>query len=140
MVLNYNLTLSNDTIAMYVSIFACAMYALTNLVRVWISSANAAAVAAKGFRFVQAPSNSFYLVRSPGRFRTSLLVSTSPALNGMNRIAAPVAGWVTTQQAIVGASPSRHGRMYVLSPSTLEEPSPDINCERRPTLSTRSRI
>jgi len=31
MVLNFNLTLSNDTIAMYVSIFACAMFALTNL-------------------------------------------------------------------------------------------------------------
>ncbi|KAH9983700.1 N-acetylhexosaminidase [Russula compacta] len=44
MVLDYNLTLPNDTIAM-----------------VWISSADAAAVAAKGFRFVHAASNSFYL-------------------------------------------------------------------------------
>jgi len=44
MVLSFNLTLSNDTIAM-----------------VWISSADAAAVAAKGFRFVHAASNSFYL-------------------------------------------------------------------------------
>jgi hexosaminidase len=44
MVLNYNLTLSNDTIAM-----------------VWISSSDAAAVAAKGFRFIHAASNSFYL-------------------------------------------------------------------------------
>ncbi|KAF8262397.1 N-acetylhexosaminidase [Lactarius quietus] len=44
MVLNYNLTLSNDTIAM-----------------VWISSEDAAAVAAKGFRFIHAASTSFYL-------------------------------------------------------------------------------
>ncbi|KAI0261973.1 N-acetylhexosaminidase [Gloeopeniophorella convolvens] len=44
MLLNFNLTLSNDTIAM-----------------VWISSDDAAAVAAKGFRFVHAASNSFYL-------------------------------------------------------------------------------
>jgi len=44
MVLNYNLALSKDTIAM-----------------VWISSTDAAAVAEKGFRFVHAASNSFYL-------------------------------------------------------------------------------
>ncbi|KAH9073567.1 N-acetylhexosaminidase [Lactarius deliciosus] len=44
MVLNFNLTLSKDTIAM-----------------VWISSDDAAAVAAKGFRFIHAASNSFYL-------------------------------------------------------------------------------
>jgi hexosaminidase len=44
MVLGYNLTLSNDTIAM-----------------VWISSENAAAVATKGYRFIHAASNSFYL-------------------------------------------------------------------------------
>ncbi|KAI9436475.1 glycoside hydrolase superfamily [Lactarius indigo] len=44
MVHSFNLTLSNDTIAL-----------------VWISSDNAAAVAAKGFRFVHATSNSFYL-------------------------------------------------------------------------------
>ncbi|KAI9442927.1 N-acetylhexosaminidase [Lactarius indigo] len=44
MVLNFNLTLSNETIAL-----------------VWISSDNAAAVAAKGFRFIHAASNSFYL-------------------------------------------------------------------------------
>ena len=74
MVLNYNLTLSNDTIALYVSILACAMFALTNLVRVWISSTDAAAVAAKGFRFVHAASDSFYLVRPPSRYHASLLV------------------------------------------------------------------
>ncbi|KAH9044042.1 N-acetylhexosaminidase [Lactarius deliciosus] len=44
MVLNFNLTLSKDTIAM-----------------VWISSDDAAAVAAKGFRIIHAASNSFYL-------------------------------------------------------------------------------
>ncbi|KAH8992276.1 beta-hexosaminidase [Lactarius hatsudake] len=44
MVLNFNLTLSNDTIAL-----------------VWISSDDATAVAAKGFRFIHAASNSFYL-------------------------------------------------------------------------------
>ncbi|KIN96874.1 glycoside hydrolase family 20 protein [Pisolithus tinctorius Marx 270] len=44
MVLNWNLTLSNETIVM-----------------VWISSADAAAVVEKGFRIVQAPSNYFYL-------------------------------------------------------------------------------
>ncbi|KAJ7068989.1 N-acetylhexosaminidase [Mycena belliarum] len=44
MVLEHNLTLSNNT-----------------LVMVWISSANAAAVAAKNFRFVHGPSDYFYL-------------------------------------------------------------------------------
>ncbi|KAG1725007.1 glycoside hydrolase family 20 protein [Suillus paluster] len=44
MVLNWNITLSNETIVM-----------------VWISSADAAAVAERGFRIVQAPSNYFYL-------------------------------------------------------------------------------
>ncbi|KZT28733.1 glycoside hydrolase family 20 protein [Neolentinus lepideus HHB14362 ss-1] len=44
MVLDHNVTLSNDTIVM-----------------VWISSADAALVADKGFRFVQAPSDYFYL-------------------------------------------------------------------------------
>ncbi|KAF7332604.1 Beta-hexosaminidase [Mycena kentingensis (nom. inval.)] len=44
MVLDHNLKLSNNTVVM-----------------VWISSANAAAVAAKGYRFVHAPSDYFYL-------------------------------------------------------------------------------
>ncbi|KAI0272898.1 N-acetylhexosaminidase [Russula aff. rugulosa BPL654] len=51
MVLNYNLTLSNDTIAM-----------------VWESSSHAAAVAAKGFHFIYAASNSFYLDCGAGNF------------------------------------------------------------------------
>jgi len=44
MVLDHNVTLRNDTVVM-----------------VWISSANAAAVAAKNFRIVHAPSDYFYL-------------------------------------------------------------------------------
>ncbi|KAF9234700.1 glycoside hydrolase family 20 protein [Melanogaster broomeanus] len=44
MVLNWNITLSNETIVM-----------------VWISSEDAVAVAERGFRIVQAPSNYFYL-------------------------------------------------------------------------------
>ncbi|TFY71905.1 hypothetical protein EVG20_g1110 [Dentipellis fragilis] len=44
MVLDYNVTLANDTIVM-----------------VWISSANAAAVAAKGFKFVHSASDYFYM-------------------------------------------------------------------------------
>lgn len=44
MVLNWNLTLANETIVM-----------------VWISSADALAVAEKGFRIIHAPSNYFYL-------------------------------------------------------------------------------
>ncbi|KIM66908.1 glycoside hydrolase family 20 protein [Scleroderma citrinum Foug A] len=44
MVLSFNITLSNETIVM-----------------VWISSADAASVAEKGFRIVQAPSDYFYL-------------------------------------------------------------------------------
>lgn len=44
MVLNWNISLSNETIVM-----------------IWISSADAAAVAGKGFRIIQAPSNYFYL-------------------------------------------------------------------------------
>ncbi|KAJ6455070.1 beta-hexosaminidase [Mycena vitilis] len=44
MVLNHNVTLSNSTVVM-----------------VWISSMNAAAVAAKGFRLVHSPSDYFYL-------------------------------------------------------------------------------
>jgi hypothetical protein len=64
MVLNYNLTLSNDTIAMYVSkISARTVHVFTKLPRVWISSTDAAAVAEKGIRFVHAASSSLYLVR-----------------------------------------------------------------------------
>jgi hypothetical protein len=59
MVLIYNLTLSNDTIALYISISACAMPSQTNHVRVWILSANAAAVADKGFHFVHMEADLF---------------------------------------------------------------------------------
>ena len=47
MVLEQNVTLGNDTVVM-----------------VWISSQDAAAVAQKGFRFIQGPSDYFYLVRA----------------------------------------------------------------------------
>ncbi|KAJ3829325.1 N-acetylhexosaminidase [Lentinula raphanica] len=59
MVLNFNLTLSNETIVM-----------------VWISSADAAAVAEKGFRLVQAPSDYFYLDCGAGGW-----VGDSPSTN-----------------------------------------------------------
>ncbi|KAH7885159.1 glycoside hydrolase family 20 protein [Phlebopus sp. FC_14] len=51
MVLSWNVTLSNETIVM-----------------VWISSEDAAAVAEKGFRIVQAPSNYFYLDCGAGQW------------------------------------------------------------------------
>jgi hypothetical protein len=71
MVLDYNLTLSNDTVAMYVIGQAISLLLLVPsrivlkmfIARVWRTSSNAAAVAAKGFRFVHAASNAFYLVR-----------------------------------------------------------------------------
>jgi hexosaminidase len=63
MVLNFNLTLSNDTIALYVSTSPTPSQKLMYVARVWISSADAASVAAKGFRFIHAASNSFYLAR-----------------------------------------------------------------------------
>lgn len=59
--------------------------------RVWISSADAAAVAEKGFRIIHAPSNYFYLVSS----RVLLTVKTS--LSYHHRIAVPVDGWEVTQ-------------------------------------------
>ena len=65
MVLDYNLTLSNDTVAMYVTghHVPSRIMLTMSIARVWRTSSNAAAVAAKGFRFVHAASNSFYLVR-----------------------------------------------------------------------------
>jgi hypothetical protein len=79
MVLNYNLTLSSDdTIVMYVighfspTCLVPSRIMLTMFIaRVWRTSSNAAAVAAKGFRFVHAASDSFYLVRSiPSGYHT----------------------------------------------------------------------
>ena len=110
MVLNYNLTLSNDTIALYVSMFARAMPSQTNRLRVWISSADAAAVADKGFRFIHAAANPFYLVCFIRSLRCFLSQPNEPALHAVNRIAEPVAGWVTSLRESAGASPSRHGR------------------------------
>ena len=63
MALNYQVTLSNDTIIMYV-VFHCSslVSVFTSYIRVWISSQNAAAVTAKGLRIVHSPSDYFYLV------------------------------------------------------------------------------
>ena len=52
MVLDHNVTLSNETVVL-----------------VWISSANAAAVVEKNFRLVHAPSDYFYLVRGDPTLR-----------------------------------------------------------------------
>ena len=62
MVLEHNVTLSNDTIVLYVQINSLCMAYLLIMTSVWISSANAAAVAAKNFRLVHGPSDYFYLV------------------------------------------------------------------------------
>jgi len=69
MVLDYNLTLSDETIAMYVTGHlspTCALRIILTMFisSVWRTSSNTAAVAAKGFRFVHAASDLFYLVRS----------------------------------------------------------------------------
>ena len=65
MVLDQNLTLSNNTVVMLVQPFyPCNAYAdLTtiNLYRVWISSQNVKAVAEKGYKIVHAASDYFYL-------------------------------------------------------------------------------
>ena len=69
MVLDYNLTLSTDTIVMYVTVQLSLLLVPSHIMltmfiaRVWKTSSDAAAVAAKGFHFVHAASNSFYLVR-----------------------------------------------------------------------------
>lgn len=86
MVLNYNLTLSDDTIVMYVTGHLSPTCALTMFIaRVWISSSDAAAVAAKGFHIVHAASNSFYLVRSiPLSHHPTLPAElTTPTLSGI---------------------------------------------------------
>ena len=63
MVLNFNITLAQDTIVIYV----CNKPILTSILifyfRIWISSEDAAAVAEKNFRIVHVPSNYFYLAR-----------------------------------------------------------------------------
>lgn len=63
MALNHNVTLSIDTVVMYV-VFHYSLLAsvLTPYIRVWISSQNAAAVTAKGLKIVHSPSDYFYLV------------------------------------------------------------------------------
>ena len=57
MVLDHNVTLSNETVVL-----------------VWISSANAAKVVEKNFRLVHAPSDYFYLVRELRTYSHSTIV------------------------------------------------------------------
>lgn len=63
MALDYQITLPNDTVVMYV-VFHYSLLAsvLTPYIRVWVSSQNAAAVTAMGLRIVHSPSDYFYLV------------------------------------------------------------------------------
>jgi hexosaminidase len=65
MVLDHNVTLNKDTIVMWVLLYSSEPNTQTPSSRVWISSADAAQVAEKGFRIVHAPSNYFYLVSRP---------------------------------------------------------------------------
>jgi hexosaminidase len=64
MALVHQVTLpANDTIVMYVVFhYSLLAFVLTSYIRVWISSQNAAAVAAKGLKVVHSPSDYFYLV------------------------------------------------------------------------------
>ncbi len=64
MVLDHNITLSNNTIVLYADLSVSLLHYTDALLidRVWISSANAAAVAKKNFRLVHGPSDYFYLV------------------------------------------------------------------------------
>lgn len=93
MALNYNVTLSNDTVVMYV-VFHYSLLAsvLTPYIRVWISSQNAAAVTAKGLRIVHSPSDYFYLVtinlffESPSYLITLDILRTAVRVNGLAMI------------------------------------------------------
>ena len=63
----HNVTLSNNTIVMCASDSRLISYSPVNIIafflhRVWISSDDVVAVAQKGYRFVHAASDYFYLV------------------------------------------------------------------------------
>jgi hexosaminidase len=63
MALDHNVTLSKDTVVMYVVFhYSLVPSGLTFYIRVWISSQDASAVTAKGLRIVHSPSDYFYLV------------------------------------------------------------------------------
>jgi hypothetical protein len=89
MVLNFNISLAQDTIVMCVhskpDLFD--FYLNFSTCRVWISSEDAAAVAEKNFRIVHAPSNYFYLA-CHCRYVWYMYLHFC-------RIAAPVNGWAT---------------------------------------------
>ncbi len=68
MALDHNVTLSNDTLVMCASILQPRAESCRRVItdvhvecRVWISSANAAAVTEKGYQIIHAPSDYFYL-------------------------------------------------------------------------------
>jgi hexosaminidase len=69
MVLTHNVTLAQDTVVMcvFTVLIIYALFFTVDLrhfgyLRVWISSADAAAVAARNFRIIHAASDYFYLV------------------------------------------------------------------------------
>lgn len=63
MVLEHNVTLSNETVVMYALTHVPYHLPVVTLAsRVWISSEHAASIASKNFRLVHGPSDYFYLV------------------------------------------------------------------------------
>jgi hexosaminidase len=65
LVLDHDVTLSNNTLVMFVLFHTYLMLMFTEAVsRVWRSPSRATDVASKNFRIIHAPSDYFYLVRS----------------------------------------------------------------------------
>jgi hexosaminidase len=64
LVLDHDVTLSNNTIVMFVLVHTYLMLMFTEpIFRVWRSPSRATYVASKNFRIIHAPSDYFYLVR-----------------------------------------------------------------------------
>ena len=83
---------------------SCVLHhAVAEYHRVWISSADAAAVAGKGFKLVHAPSDYFYLVRG-NKFYHDHHINRSP------RIVEEEDGLATTQLETAGVTHSRPGK------------------------------
>jgi hypothetical protein len=79
---------------------------MVELCRVWISSENAKAVAAKGYRVVHAASDYFYLV--------SPILALTPFMHShhyWHRTAEQEVGSAIFPPGIVGVIPSKHGNM-----------------------------
>jgi hypothetical protein len=114
---DYNLTLSNDTIAdvCHVQLSRCTLTDIDCTLT----------LPGCGFRLLTQPPSLprvSTLFTQPPTHSTScgsieLLYLCSCSSNesalGWDRIAAPAAGWVTTPQATAGVTPSRHGKMCV---------------------------